>query len=356
MKIICPNCKKEFELEDSAYLEIVNQVKGEVFNAEVNEKIENIKEKYDIKEKSLAQDKENALLKQKNELEEEYRKKEEEQRKAFEELNTKLSITEKELEVYKDFKAKESTKAVGESLEQHCFEAFNIFRNQALQSTNTRIEFGKDNMVSKESGSKGDFIYREFVNDIEVVSIMFEMKNESAETKTKHKNEDFLKELDKDRKEKKCEYAVLVSMLESESEYYNQGIVDASHFFEKMYVVRPQFFIPIISLLRNAAMSNLKAKMDLEEAKQINFDIVSFKEKFEGILNDAHSNYDRAHKKFDSVIEDIDKAIAALTKMKEDLQGTDKNLRIMIDKVEGFSLEKEAKKNPTIKGLLENSK
>lgn len=154
------------------------------------------------------------MLKQKNELDENYREKEEEQRKKIEELVTKLSITERELEVYKEFKAKESTKAVDESLEQCCLETFNIYRNQALINTGTQITFGKDNEVSKETGSKGDFIYKEYIDNVEIISIMFEMKNEADETKTKHKNEDFFKELDKDRKEKKCEYAVLVSMLE----------------------------------------------------------------------------------------------------------------------------------------------
>lgn len=352
MNIKCPNCNKEFKLEDSAYLDILSQVKNEVFNEEVNEKIESIKEKYDIKEKALQQEKDNALLKQEKELNDKYKEQDEKNQKLISELNTKLSITEKELEVYKDFKAKESTKAIGESLEKHCLDTFNIFRTQALMNTNTRIEFGKDNAISKESGSKGDFIYREYIDDVEVISIMFEMKNEADETKTKHKNEDFFKELDKDRQEKKCEYAILVSMLEADSDYYNQGIVDVSHFYNKMYVIRPQFFIPIISLLRNAAMTNVQSKIDLEEAKKINFDIVSFKEKFEEVLSNAHTNYDKAHKKFDDVIKDIDKAIESLQKMKEDLLGTDKNLRIMIEKVEDFSIEKEAKRNKTIKSLL----
>lgn len=259
-----------------------------------------------------------------------------------------LEQKEKEVEFYKDLKTKMSTKMVGETLEQHCEIQFNQLRATAFKNA----YFEKDN--DARTGSKGDYIYRECdENGVEIISIMFEMKNEMDETATKHKNEDFFKELDKDRKEKNCEYAVLVSMLESDSELYNAGIVDVSYKYDKMYVVRPQCFIPIITLLRNAAMNALLYKQELAAVKNQDIDISNFEDSLMKFKDDFSRNYDIAHKHFDNAIDEIDKTIQHLEKVKKELLGSDNQLRIANSKVEDVSVKKLTKNNPTMKAKFE---
>ena len=249
-----------------------------------------------------------------------------------------------EIQFYRDLKAKTSVKMLGETLEQHCEIQFNQLRATAFKNA----YFEKDN--DARTGSKGDYIYREndeFGN--EIVSIMFEMKNEQDGTSTKHKNEDFFKELDKDRKEKNCEYAVLVSMLESDSELYNGGIVDVSYRYEKMYVVRPQCFIPIITLLRNAAMNALSYKQELAVVRSQNIDITNFEDNLMKFKDDFGRNYALAHDHFDKAIDEIDKTIQHLEKVKKELMGSDNQLRIANGKVEDVSVKRLTKDNPTMK-------
>ncbi len=263
----------------------------------------------------------------------------------------KLKGKEEEVAYYKDLKTRMSTKLVGETLEQHCQIEFNRLRMTAFPNA----YFEKDNDAS--SGSKGDFIYREFdENNVEIISIMFEMKNENDTTATKHKNEDFLKELDKDRKEKNCEYAVLVSMLEADSELYNAGIVDVSWKYPKMYVVRPQCFIPIITLLRNAALNSLKYKQELEIVRTQNIDVTNFEGKLLEFQEKFGKNYALANERFNKAIEEIDKTIEHLNKVKEGLLGADRNLRLANDKAQELSIKKLTHNNPTMKKLLEESK
>ena len=262
-----------------------------------------------------------------------------------------IKYKEEEIARVKDMKAKLSTKMIGETLEQHCETEFNKLRATAFQNA----YFEKDN--DARSGSKGDFIYKE-TDDAgnEIISIMFEMKNEGDETATKKKNEDFFKELDKDRNEKKCEYAVLVTMLEAESEYYNTGIVDVSHKYPKMYVVRPQFFIPIITLLRNAAMNSLKYKAELALVKNQNIDITNFEEKINQFKEGFARNYDLASRKFQTAIDEIDKTIIHLQKTKEALLSSDNNLRLANQKAEDLTIKKLTHGNPTMKAKFDELK
>ena len=261
-----------------------------------------------------------------------------------------LEQKEKEVEFYKDLKTKMSTKMVGETLEQHCEIQFNQLRATAFRNA----YFEKDN--DARSGSKGDYIYRECdENGVEIISIMFEMKNEMDETATKHKNEDFFKELDKDRKEKNCEYAVLVSLLESDSELYNAGIVDVSYKYDKMYVVRPQCFIPIITLLRNAAFTALEYKQELQLVRNQDIDISNFEDSLMKFKNDFSRNYEIAHNHFDKAIDEIDKTIQHLEKVKKELLGSDNQLRIANSKVEDVSVKKLTRGNPTMKEKFESA-
>lgn len=256
-----------------------------------------------------------------------------------------IKAKDEEIAFYKDFKAKESTKQIGEDLEQFCLTEFN--KNRAIGFQNAYFE--KDNKVSS-SGSKGDFIFRESSPDgVEFISIMFEMKNEADRTATKSRNEDFFKELDKDRNEKKCEYAVLVSMLESQNDFYNTGIVDVSYKYPKMYVIRPQFFIPVITFLRNAALNTLEAKRELKAMQVQNMDITHFEEDLNKFKEGFTRNYSLASRKFMSAIDDIDKAIANLQKMKEDLLGSENNYRLANSKLEDLSVKKLTRNNPTMK-------
>ncbi len=260
-----------------------------------------------------------------------------------EKYETQIKDRENEIERLRDMKARLSTKMVGETLEQHCETEFNRIRAMAFP----RAYFEKDN--DSRSGSKGDYIFRD-VDDahIEIVSIMFEMKNESDETATKKKNEDFFKELDKDRNEKNCEYAILVSLLEPDNELYNTGIVDVSHRYRKMYVVRPQFFIPIITLLRNAAQNSLKYKTELALMKEQNIDITHFERELDAFKTGFARNYELASNKFRKAIEEIDKTIDHLQKTKEALLGSENNLRLANNKAEDLTVKKLTKGNPTM--------
>lgn len=256
---------------------------------------------------------------------------------------TQLKDRDEAIERLRDMKARLSTKMVGETLEQHCETEFNRIRATAFPNA----YFEKDN--DAKSGSKGDYIFRDMdENDTEIVSIMFEMKNESDETATKRKNEDFLKELDKDRTQKQCEYAVLVSLLEPESELYNSGIVDVSYRYPKMYVIRPQFFIPIITLLRNAALNSLKYKNELAIVQAQNIDITNFESELDAFKSGFARNYDLASRKFKTAIDEIDKTITHLQKTKEALLGSENNLRLANNKADELSVKKLTRKNPTM--------
>ena len=263
---------------------------------------------------------------------------------------SKLKDKDEQIAYYRDFKAKQSTKMIGESLEQHCSIEFNrlrpLFKNAYFDKDNDAI-----------TGSKGDFIFRDFDDEgNEIVSIMFEMKNEADTTATKHKNEDFFKELDKDRKEKKCEYAVLVTLLEADNDYYNDGIVDVSHLYDKMYVIRPQFFIPLITLIRNLANKSLEYKKELEIIKNQNIDITHFEENINAFKEGFGRNYRLASERFAKAIEEIDKTIDHLQKTKEHLLKTDDNLRLANNKAEDLSIKKLAHNNPTVTKLFEDLK
>ena len=273
------------------------------------------------------------------------------ERSLKEQYEEKLRMKEEQLEYYKDFKARQSTKMIGESLEQHCLAQFNSIRMTAFPNA----YFEKDN--DARTGSKGDFIFRESdESGTEFISIMFEMKNEADGTATKHKNEDFFRELDKDRREKGCEYAVLVSMLEIDSELYNNGIVDVSYRYEKMYVIRPQFFIPIITLLRNAALNSLKYQRELQIVKNQQLDILHFEENMNTFKEGFARNFELASRRFHEAIEDIDKTIKALEKTKADLLSSDRNLRLANDKAQDLSIKKLTKNAPSVKAMFEELK
>jgi len=288
--------------------------------------------------------KEREIVETKNQLELEKRQAEIEKQSLKEQYKTQLQLKEEEIERYKDFKLKQSTKMLGETLEQHCEIEFNRMRMTAFPLA----VFEKDNDAS--SGSKGDYIFREYDSQgVEIISIMFEMKNEGDETATKKKNENFFKELDKDRNEKKCEYAVLVSLLEADNELYNTGIVDVSYQYPKMFVIRPQFFLPIISLLRNAALNALVYKQEAHLMKQQNIDVTKFEEELTNFKTGFARNYDIASRKFATAIEEIDKTITHLQKTKEALLSSENNLRIANNKAEDLTIKKLVRNNPTMK-------
>ena len=389
-EIKCPKCGEVFVVDGSGYAAIVKQVRDKEFGKELQEReiqFENAKEtavklaKAEIEkyfssviaekeskiielqakinagdnEKKLAvteikaeKDKELAvkdaqitkLISQIDSGERENKLKEKSLKEQYEE---KLKMKDEEIAHYRDFKSKLSTKMVGESLEQHCEVEFNKLRATGFQNA----YFEKDNDI--KTGSKGDYIYREADPEgIEFISIMFEMKNEMDETATKKKNEDFLKELDKDRNEKNCEYAVLVSLLEPDSELYNSGIVDMSHRYRKMYVIRPQFFIPIITLLRNAAMNSLQYRQELAIIKNQNIDISRFEDDMNDFKEKFSRNYRLASEKFKKAIEEIDKTIDHLQKTKDALLSSENNLRLANNKAEDLSIKRLTRKNPTM--------
>lgn len=262
----------------------------------------------------------------------------------------KLRNKDEQIAYYKDFKARQSTKMIGESLEQHCHNEFNTLRPLFKNAY-----FEKDN--DAKSGSKGDFIFRDYDDEhTEFVSIMFEMKNEADETSTKHKNEDFLKELDKDRKEKKCEYAVLVSLLEIDNELYNNGIVDVSHRYEKMYIIRPQFFIPLITLIRNLALNSLKYRKELQVIQNQNIDISHFEENMNNFKEGFGRNYRLASEKFKKAIDEIDKTIDHLQKTKDALLSSENNLRLANNKAEDLTIKKLTNNNETMSKMFEELK
>lgn len=384
-KIVCPKCGEEFELTDADYLSIVDQVKTEEIAKAVNEKEKSLKivmqadlekqmankeleieklnskirenelnrqaaineavqkqaEKISALEQALAiknaetqSEIEKAVLIKENEISR--LKAERESEKNL--MKDRERQMQEQIDFYKDLKTRMSTKMVGETLEQHCQVEFNKIRMAGFKNA----YFEKDNDAS--SGSKGDYIFRDFSDDgQEFVSIMFEMKNECDTTATKHKNEDFLKELDKDRREKKCEYAVLVSLLETDSEFYNAGIVDMSYKYPKTYVIRPQFFIPLITLIRNEAMNSLEYKKQLELIQNQNIDITHFEENLADFQNKFANNYRIASDKFKNAIDEIDKTIDHLQKVKDGLLGSERQLRIANDKAQDLSIKNSPK-------------
>lgn len=268
-----------------------------------------------------------------------------------EQYEEKLKSKDEQIEYYKDFKARQSTKMIGESLEQHCLTQFNTLRMTAFPTA----YFEKDN--DARTGSKGDFIFRESdESGTEFISIMFEMKNEADATATKHKNEDFFKELDKDRREKHCEYAVLVSLLEIDNELYNNGIVDVSYRYEKMYVVRPQFFIPIITLLRNAALHSLQYRRELEIVKNQQLDILHFEENMNAFKEGFGRNYRIASEKFRTAVDEIDKTITHLQKIKDALLSSENNLRLANSRAEDLSIKRLTKNAPSVKALFDEQR
>ncbi len=374
-EIRCPHCNKIFSVDESGYLAIVSQVRDKEFYNSLQETVDREKEllSHKLEEKhkdELAEkDKEilalNAQIQQAqdktkiavqdavSQSEREFHKKETEYLEARETLKEKYEAELKEkdeiIDHYKDLKSKMSTKMVGESLERHCELEYNRIRMAAFPNA----YFEKDNTVSKDSGSKGDFIFRENIDDgTELISIMFEMKNQNDTTKTKQTNESFLKELDKDRKEKGCEYAVLVSLLEEDSEYYNQGIVDMSYRYPKMYVIRPQFFIPIITLLRNAALTNANTKKELALIRSQNLDITNFENELNNFKTAFGRNYRLASERFTEAMEEIDRTIEHLKKVKEALKSSERNLRLANDKADDLTIKKLTKNNPTVAGMF----
>ena len=338
------------EKEFSALQAELDQLKQQLQFKEV-ELSQKFQEDLHAKERTILELKQEKELQQKEQevqqtaLKEKY---ELELRSKKDQFELELKAKDEAIAFYKDFKAKQSTKMVGESLEQHCEIEFNRLRMTAFP----RAEFGKDN--DAKTGSKGDYIYREYdENGIEILSIMFEMKNENDGTATKKKNEHFFKELDKDRHEKQCEYAILVSLLEADNELYNTGIVDVSYQYPKMYVVRPQFFIPIITLLRNAALNSLQYKQELALMRDQHIDITHFEEDLETFKKGFARNYELASKKFQSAIDEIDKTIKSLEKTKAALLSSENNLRLANNKAEDLTVKKLVKNNPTMKQRFE---
>ena len=417
-EIKCPKCGTTFQIDESYYDSIIKQIKTKEFNQELEKrekillneqknaiklqeitlekefnnklqekeleiskltnKLENIEkdkqERIDSTKKDLEtiyQEKYNELNLKVVDLENSLKLKEMENKNNLNELKSKLEIETKEYKIkeqnikevyenklkskdeiidyYKDLKARQSTKMIGESLEKHCQEEFNKLRPLFKDAY-----FEKDNDI--KTGSKGDFIFRDYHNNQEFVSIMFEMKNEDDKTATKHKNEDFFKELDNDRKEKNCEYAVLVSLLEIENDYYNTGITDVSYRYPKMYVIRPQFFIPIITLIRGAGMNALNYKLELEELKNQNIDISNFENNMNAFKEGFARNYRLASDKFKKAIEEIDKTIDHLQKTKEALLSSENNLRIANNKAEDLTIKKLCNNAKSVERMFEEVK
>jgi hypothetical protein len=399
-KLICPNCNESFEIDKAGYADIVQQVRDQKFEEEITQRlaladkekkseIELAKAQLDKTYSEELRKKDEELLKLQNKIDassteqelaiakalkqvEQERDRlqnqlqlkdsetkltvksvEDDYRLKLEAKDTTIQMREEEIQRLKDFKQKLSTKMLGESLEQHCETSFNNLRATAFQNA----YFEKDNDISQ--GTKGDYIYREYADEektVELLSIMFEMKNEGEETATKKKNDDFLDKLDKDRKSKNCEYAILVSLLESDNEYYNNGIVDVSHRHPKMFVIRPQFFIPIISLLRNAALKSLKDKLELNAIRNQNIDITNFEEKIEEFKKGFARNYELASRKFQTAIDEIDKTIKHLEKTKEALLSSENNLRLANNKSEDLTIRRLTHGNPTMKAKFDEAR
>ncbi len=387
-QIICPHCKKTFTIDDEGFANILVQVRNQEFEKELHERLELLEKDKEsaiklseaslknqlqsdlaIKDAELAELKSKvsnielekklavteavtAIEKERDALSSKLQNKEHESKILEASLKDKyeseLKFKDETIDRLKDMKLKLSTKMVGETLEQHCETEFNKLRATGFKNA----YFEKDN--DSKTGSKGDYIYREDDDSgNEIISIMFEMKNESDETTTKKKNEDFLRELDKDRIEKKCEFAVLVSLLELDSELYNTGIVDVFHKYPKMYVVRPQFFIPIITLLRNAALSSLEYKAELAVVRAQNIDITNFEENMEEFKSAFGKNYELWGRKFGEAIEGIDKTITQLEKTKAALLSSENNLRLANGKAQDLTIKKLTRGNPTMKVKFE---
>lgn len=327
---------------------LIEELKAKLVNSETEKKLA-VSEVVQEKEKELSQ-KLTEITELKNQLSNKDTESQLREQSLHREYEDKLKSKDELIEYYKDFKARQSTKMIGESLEQHCLNQFNSLRMTAFPTA----YFEKDN--DAKTGSKGDFIFREAAEGVEFISIMFEMKNEMDETATKHKNEDFFRELDKDRREKGCEYAVLVSLLEIDNELYNNGIVDVSYRYEKMYVIRPQFFIPLITLLRNAALNSLKYRQELELAKHQQIDILHFEDNMNAFKEGFARNYRIASDKFKTAIEEIDKTISHLQKTREALLSSENQLRLANDKAEDLSIKKLTRNAPTVKKMFDEIK
>ena len=393
----CPKCGNVFTVDESDYADIVNQVKNAEFHAEVSRRLKEMEKQQALKQQtdilkaeqrllSLASEKDAEIIRLKARidetdsrirvavLEEQSKSKDALQKKEqkIAELKNELTANESkslervqslkemydmqlkekqtQIDYYKDLKTRMSTKMVGETLEQHCSTLFNT----TIRPLMPNAYFEKDNNIAE--GTKGDFIFRDKDNDFEYISIMFEMKNENDTTATKHKNEDFLKKLDDDRRKKGCEYAVLVSLLEPDNETYNTGIVDMSHRYEKMYVIRPQFFIPIITLLVQAAKKSLEYKRQLAIAQSKEIDVTNFEKKLDEFRNLFGNNVKNAHDRFHDAIAAIDKSIADLQKVKDNLLKSDDHLRLANDKVDNLTIRKLTYKNPTMKEKFDEAR
>lgn len=331
------------ELESARAKGEIELAKKEQEIARLNDRIKLDKTLSEGAVRDAVQGKEKEILELKNDLELARRERTLNEKTLKEAHEAQMRRKDEEIAYYKDFKARQSTKMVGESLEQHCENEFNRLRPTAFRNA----YFEKDN--DARTGSKGDFIYRESAPDgTEFISIMFEMKNEMETTAAKHKNEDFFKELDKDRREKNCEYAVLVTMLEADNELYNSGIVDVSYRYDKMYVIRPQFFIPLITILRNAALNSLSYKQELAKVRSQNIDVTNFESSLLDFQTRFSNNYRIASEKFQTAIDEIDKTIDHLQKVKEGLIGSERQLRLANDKAQDLSIKKLTRGNPTM--------
>lgn len=382
-EIICPHCDKAFKVDEAGYANILKQVHDREFENQLNERLNQVKKDQLSALKLAAKDTESAiqaiksakdieierLLSQirekdssvkatvdqavrkieserdtlQNDLKNAHLEKQNSENLLKDKYKTQIRDRDDAIERLKDMKAKLSTKMVGETLEQHCEIEFNKLRSTAFQTA----FFEKDN--DAREGSKGDYIFKDHdENGTEIVSIMFEMKNETDTTTTKRKNEDFLKELNKDRNEKRCEYAVLVSLIEPDSELYNSGIVDVFHRHPKMYVIRPQFFIPMITLLRNAALQALKYKTELAQIKEQNIDVTNFETELDTFKVAFGKNFELASKKFSTAIDEIDKSISHLQKTKDALLSTDRNLRLANNKAQDVTIKRLTRNNPTM--------
>ena len=353
LKIKETEYQAQLEKNSASNKELIAQLKGQIENQQTEKQLAVSQAIQELSEKKNTEI--NQIQKQMNALKSQSYVESEKMRTQYDELlkskDREIADQKALVEQYKDFKIRLSTKMIGESLEQHCSYEFN--KNRMGMFPNAYFE--KDN--DARSGSKGDFIFRDFDEDgTEIISIMFEMKNENETTSTKHKNEDFLKELDKDRREKNCEYAVLCSMLEADNDLYNEGIVDVSYRYEKMYVIRPQFFIPIITLLRNAAMNALDYKKQLIEEKNNNLDLANFEDNMNRFKDAFGKNYASASKKFSEAIDEIDKSIQHLQKIKDALTSSDRQLRLANDKAQDLTIRKLTKNAPSVRQKLEEVK
>jgi hypothetical protein len=381
--VICPHCSKAFKIDETGYADILKQIRDREFDEQLHKRLAIAEQEkrtaVELAKAQLSTALEREIAKKdqtierykstiesselarklaiseavqtisserdglKMKLEQSRLEKQLAESALKDKYETQLKDRDHAIERLRDMKAKLSSKLLGETLEQHCETEFNRLRATAFPNA----YFEKDN--DARSGSKGDYVFREFDSEgTEVVSVMFEMKNENDRSTSKSRNEDFLKELDRDRNEKSCEYAILVSMLEPDSDLYNSGIVDVSHRYPRMYIVRPQFFIPIITLLRNAAQKSLAYKRELAVVKAQNIDITHFEAELESFKNGFAKNYDLATRRFQTAIDEIDKSIDHLQKTKEALLGTDRNLRLANDKAQDVTIKKLTRRNPTM--------